>query len=577
MFVEELKKIIKGDIDTTEESLFRYSHDASIFEVKPACIVYPKDESDIKNIVKWVKENKQRFPELSITVRAAGTCMSGGPLGESIILDTTRYMNQILEIKKVEPYQKKIKIGKKEKEVQISGIGRAMPGCFYRDFEKETLEKNLLLPSYTASKSINALGGMIGNNSGGELSLRFGKTDNYVRSLRIVLSDGEIYQIGKINRNDYYNEIAKPGKLGELYKTLFELWRDNKNLIDRNTPIVSKNSSGYKIWDLVKEEGDFFEFNFTNLIIGAQGTLGIVTEIEFELIKPQPYSKSCVIFLKDLDNLANIIDKTDDTNPLTIESYDDTTFNLAIKFFFDFIKQKGILGTIFFGLSFIPEFIMAIRGGVPKLILLVEYDGENEKTVNAMCVDLKKRLSPFKLNFRITRNKREADKYWSMRRDSFALLRKHSGDRRTAPFIDDFVIPVESMPLFLPKINEILKKYDKLLYTIAGHAGNGNFHIIPLMNFNDPETKKIIMSLSAQVYALVREYQGSITGEHGDGIIRTPFMSYMFEDEMLKIFQTIKTTCDPQNIFNPNKKVGTTFEYLESHIIEPKIGTSHSS
>lgn len=577
MFTEELKKIIKGDIDTTEESLFRYSHDASIFEVKPKVIVYPKDESDIKNIVRWVKENKEKFPELSITVRAAGTCMSGGPLGESIILDTTRYLNKILDIKEVTPYQKKIKIGRNEKEIEISGTGRVMPGCFYRDFEKEASLKNLLLPSYTASKSINAVGGMIGNNSGGELSLRFGKTENYIRSLRIVLSDGEVYQVGKINRNDYYNEITKPGKLGELYKSLFELWRENKELIDRNTPIVSKNSSGYKIWDLVKEEGDFFEFNFANLIIGAQGTLGIVTEIEFELIRPNPYSKLCVIFLKDLNNLGDIVKTINSTNPLTLESYDDTTFNLAIKFFGDFLKQKGFFGTIMFGLSFIPEFFMALRGGVPKLILLAEYDGKNEEEVNKLCLDLKEKTKNFNLNFRITKSKREANKYWTMRRDSFALLRKHSGDRRTAPFIDDFVIPVESMPLFLPKINEILKKYDKLLYTIAGHAGNGNFHIIPLMNFNDPETKKVIMTLSKEVYTLVKEYHGSITGEHGDGIIRTPFMSYMFEEEMLKIFQTIKTACDPQNIFNPHKKVGTTFEYLESHIIEPKIGTSHSS
>lgn len=577
MFVDELKKIIRGEVDTTEESLFRYSHDASIFEVTPKCIIYPKDEADIKNIVKWVKENKEKFPELSITARAAGTCMSGGPLGESIILDTTRYINKIIEVKEFPPYNKKIKIGKKEKEVEIVGSAKVMPGCFYRDFEKETLEKNLLLPSYTASKSINAVGGMIGNNSGGELSLRFGKTENYVKSLRVVLSDGEIYQIGKINRNDYYNEIAKPGKLGELYKTLFELWRENKDLIDRNTPIVSKNSSGYKIWDLVKEDGDFFEFNFANLIIGSQGTLGIVTEIEFELIRPKPYTKSCVIFLKNLDNLAEIIDKTDDTDPLTIESYDDTTFNLAIRFFFDFIKQKGILGTILFGLSFIPEFFMAIRGGVPKLILLVEYDGENAKEVNNMCLDLKKRLSGFKLNFRITRSEREAKKYWTMRRDSFALLRKHSGDRRTAPFIDDFVVPVESMPEFLPKLDQILKKYKKLIYTIAGHAGNGNFHIIPLMDFSDGDTKPTIMNLSKEVYTLVKEYHGAITGEHGDGIIRTPFLSYMFEDKMLEIFKTIKHTCDPQNIFNPNKKVGTTFEYLESHIIEPKVGTSHSS
>ncbi|OGI76109.1 hypothetical protein A3C67_00455 [Candidatus Nomurabacteria bacterium RIFCSPHIGHO2_02_FULL_42_19] len=204
------------------------------------------------------------------------------------------------------------------------------------------------------------------------------------------------------------------------------------------------------------------------------------------------------------------------------------------------------------------------------MILLAEFAGESEAETHKKCAELKEKVENFKLKVHITQSEREAGKYWDIRRESFALLRKHIKGMRTAPFIDDIIVRPEFLPKFLPALNKILKEYH-LTYTIAGHAGDGNFHIIPLMDFSRSDIGKVVVELSEKVYDLVFQYHGSITAEHNDGIIRTPYLSKMYDPKMIAIFSEIKKIFDPQNIFNPGKKVAApdgsgTKEYILSHI-----------
>ena len=171
--IQELKSKIKGDVLSDPEILNTYSHDASIFEVKPQFVVFPKDIDDVKSLVKFVNEHKKDYPELSLTARSAGTDMGGGPLNDSIIVGFEKYFNHIKLIE----------------ENPVQPLAIVEPGVFYRDFEKEILKYNLLFPSYPASKDICAIGGIINNNSGGEKSLKYGKTQKYVKALKVVLSD----------------------------------------------------------------------------------------------------------------------------------------------------------------------------------------------------------------------------------------------------------------------------------------------------------------------------------------------------------------------------------------------------
>lgn len=562
--IEEIKKIIKGEVYNDPETLNRYSRDASIFVVKPEMVVYPKDSDDVRQLVKFVSLKKPGNINLSITARSAGTCMSGGSINESIILDFTKYMSGISDFKQEEVEHYGIK---------MSGSVKILPGTFYRDIEKFTFTKNMMMPAYTASKEICAVGGMVANNAGGEKTIRYGKTENFIKELKVVFRDGNEYTVKPLTKNELDKKLAQTDFEGQFYNEIKKLIDSNFDLIKKSKPNVSKNSAGYYLWNVYDENSGTFDL--CRLIVGSQGTLGIVTEITWYLVNIEKFSAIHVTFMKNLDRLGEVVDQILPLKPESIESYDDYSLSLAVKFFPDFIKQMNLFKFIKLGLSFIPEAFMLLRGGMPKLVLITEFTGNSQQECFDKAKELDQKLKFFGMNTRIT-NAKEGEKYWKIRRESFNLLRKHVKGKHTAPFIDDVCVSPYVLPEFLPKLNKILNEY-KLVYTIAGHAGNGNFHIIPLMDFTDPKTKEIILELSDKVYELVHEYKGSITAEHNDGLVRTPYLNTMFDSEIISLFKQTKYIFDPLNIFNPNKKVGTTINYMKDHIVVEKPTSKHSS
>jgi FAD/FMN-containing dehydrogenase len=539
--INQIQQIIKGEVVVDESQLKLYGRDASIFEIKPKIVIKPESSEDIKNIVKFVSSKKQDESELSLTVRGGGSDMSGGPLNESIILDLTTHMNKILE-------------------VNNDGYAVAEPGVFYRDFEKETLSKGFLLPSYPASREMCVLGGMVANNSGGEKSLRYGKTEDYVEELNIILSDGNEYIFKPLNKDELNRKISQNDFEGQIYSRIYNLIESNYELIQKARPKVSKNSAGYALWNV----WDKNFFNLIKLFVGSQGTLGIITKIKFRLIRPSKHSRLLVLFLKDLSQLGDLVVFLNKYNPESMESYDDNTIKLAFKILPDLVKKIGI-GSLF---KFVPDLMILFRIGLPKLVILAEFTSENEEELDKNVRKYQMEVSnKFKVKTRIAREKSDIDKYWTIRRESFNLLRKHVKGRKTAPFIDDVVVQPEYLPKFLPELNSILDEYkDFMIYTIAGHPGNGNFHIIPLMNFSDEKSRQIIFEVSDRVYDLVLKYGGSITAEHNDGLIRTPYLEKMYGQEIYNLFKQVKEIFDPDNIFNPRKKVGATLEYAMRHI-----------
>jgi FAD/FMN-containing dehydrogenase len=571
---EEILKFFKGDAEDNDETLLKYSHDASLLEVVPKIVLFPRDSEDVKNLVKWVSENKEKYLGLSITARCAGTDMSGGAIGESIILDFTRYMNKLiggpLPLENFSPMGKKMVVRDytATNYPLVPSYITVQPGMFYRDFEKITLGKGLILPCYTASKSLNAIGGMFGNNSAGERTLKYGKTEDYILSSKVIFADGNEYEAKPLNKNELEKKMAQGDYEGNVYKNIFKLVKDNEEEIKQAKPNVHKNSAGYYIWNVLTDN----IFNLNKLLVGSQGTLGIATEITLKLIPENKHSKLVAIFMNDLSPLGRLVDEILPLNPETLETYDDKTLKLAVRFFPDFLKNKGPLGLFKLMISFLPEFFMFLTGGFPKLIILAEFAGDSEKIVQDKCLALVEKIKDFKLKVHITKSTAEADKYWEIRRESFALLRKHVKGMRTAPFIDDIIVRPEFLPKFLPELNEILSKYEKsITFTLAGHAGDGNFHIIPLMDFKRPGTAKIIIELGEKVYDLVIKYHGSITAEHNDGLIRTPYLRKMYGDRIIEIFKKIKEIFDTKDIFNPGKKIATesqggTKEYIASHI-----------
>jgi FAD/FMN-containing dehydrogenase len=544
--VVSLKKEFSGDIEFSPEVLEKYSRDASMFQVMPQLVVFPKNANDVKKLVTWVNQYNSTIQEkMHITVRSAGTCMSGGAINDSIIMDVTRYMHEVITV---------------TPEYAI-----VQPGCFYRDFEPLTLEKGVLFPSFTASREICALGGMFGNDCAGEKTLRYGKFHEYILSSKVIFQDGNEYIIEPLNRPQLEAKMKLETFEGKMYRDLWQLIQENAGEIVNAKPIVSKNSAGYALWNVWNPKTQMFDLN--QLLVGSQGTLGIITEMKIRLVPVEPVSAMMVTFLPDLKNLGDLVNLCKTVHPSSIESFDDYSLKFAFKFFTDFLKQLGIRGGIKLGLQFLPEALIMLRKGIPKLLLMTEVTGNDQQELLEKLHTLQQQVRDrFHYTSRVMHHE-EAEKYWRIRRESFNLLRKHVKGLHTAPFIDDVVVPVEHLSEFLPRIQKILDR-EKFLYTIAGHAGNGNFHIIPLLDFKKGNIADTVTRLSAEIYDLVAEYHGSITGEHNDGIVRTPYLFKQFSPKMLQLFRQTKEIFDPSNILNPGKKVGGTVDQLVKALVK---------
>lgn len=551
---EGLKATLEGEIDQDDAVLAAASHDASIFEVKPVAVVRPKTVEDVKRLVRFANEHvtTNGTPAVTLTARSAGTDMSGGPLTQSLVVDFLAHFNAIIRVD--------------------DGYAVTQPGVYYRDFDKATQAKGgQIMPSYPASRELCTVGGIVANNSGGEKTLTYGKTERYIRRLKMVCADGNEYEFKPLSMAELEGKKSLQTFEGEIYRHMYELIDRNHEALQAARPKVSKNSCGYYLWNVWDKKagiggGHGGVFDLTKLIAGSQGTLGLVTEIELALVKPKPYSRLLVVFLKDLSLLAATAEHVLGFKPESFESYDDHTFKIAVKFLPQLMKQMG--GNIVkLGFEFLPEMLAVLEGGVPKLVLMAEFTGETPEEAVRKAEEAQASLKGFHEKSKVTETAEDAHKYWVIRRESFNMLRHHVKDLRTAPFIDDFAVLPEKLPDFLPRLYSILDRY-QLTYTIAGHVGDGNFHIIPLMNLREQHSHEVIKELSVKVYELVHEFGGTITAEHNDGLIRTPFVKMQYGEEIYRLFEETKKIWDPRGIFNPGKKVGATWEYAMEHVVK---------
>lgn len=537
----------EGDIDDSAVTRDFYSHDASLFEIRPQLAVFPKHAQDVERIVQEVAKRKKKNPNLSLTARSAGTDMSGGAINDSVIMDFTKYFTKIHKVTKT--------------------TAHAQPGVYFRDFDALTIEHGSLLPSYPASRDLCTIGGMVNNNSGGEKSLEFGKTEDYVTELSVVFADGVERVVKPLSLRELQAKVKQKDYEGRLYRHMYTLVEENYDLIKAAKPKVSKNSTGYNLWDVWNRETETFDL--TKLIVGAQGTLGFVTDIKFRLVKRRQHSGLLVLFLKDINRLGEIINVVLRHKPATFESFDDATLLLSIRFMPYFLKLLGVQAFLKLVIGLIPDGVQLLRG-IPKLILMVEFDGDSEEEVRdkikALHRELNLKRGYYEINgFEETDNELKSEKFWIMRRQSFNILRKKVHDKHTAPFIDDLVVNPPYLPEFLPQIRQIIKKY-KLFATIAGHMGDGNFHIIPLMKLENKKERKKLLPAMKEVNTLILKYGGSLSGEHNDGLIRGPWLEAMYGKEMVRIFRQAKHIMDPDNIFNPHKKVTADWDYSYKHI-----------
>ncbi|HMO78375.1 MAG TPA: FAD-binding oxidoreductase [Candidatus Paceibacterota bacterium] len=536
----------RGGISSDKRVLGKYSTDESIFSIRPQVVIQPKNRSDVEIAAKVIARETKRFTSLSLTPRAAGTGLSGGSLTDSIVVDVCAHLNRIGEV-----IEKKDKI-----------TFNCEPGAMWRDVEKKLKRHQAYLPPYTSSKDICSIGGSIGNNAAGPDSLRYGHCADWVESLDVVLADGNTYTIKPLSNKEFKTLVKQRHEYARIAREIYDLVEKNESEILRSKPKTQKNTAGYSLWHVVPEGVAAFKkgkgvFDLTRLISGSQGTIGIITNIVMRALPIQKNTTLLVVPIFNLEEAAKVVLKALDFNPINVEIFDGLTYDLALKNP-DFFKKR-LSGLDYYRTMLNMYATYHIRYGrkTPEFTILITLD---EETVTEHGkASIVKAISTLKTRARVVSSQIEAEMLWQIRRASFTLSKFQDPKRRPAAFLEDMTVPPENLSKFFIEVKRLFKEFN-VTAAVHGHGANGHFHFYPLLDFTNKTTPMLVERMAEKFYSTAIKYKGNICGEHNDGIIRTPHLSKMFSKHMLELFKQTEHIFDPDDIFNPGKKVNPRFD-----------------
>jgi len=536
----------RGGVSSSKKLLDAYSTDESIFSIRPQVVLQPKNRHDIEIAVSIIARETKRFSSLSLTPRAAGTGLGGGSLTDSVVIDVCAHLNKIGDV-----------TIKKDK-ITFS----CEPGAMWRDVEKKLKEYDAYLPPYTASKDICSIGGSIANNAAGPDSLRYGHCADWVESLDVVLADGHTYTLRPITYREFKLLIKQDHEHARIARQVFDLISKNEAEIKKNQPKTKKNSSGYSLWHVMSDGVANFKkgkgtFDLTRIVSGSQGTIGVITNITMRALPIQKNTTLISVPIFDLAEAADVVTKALTHNPINIELFDSLSFDLALKnpsFFKERIKGQDYYRVM---LSMYTMYHIRFNRKVPEFIILMTLD--EATTHKTPATDIVKDVSSKTTKARVVTNKYEAEMLWQIRRASYSLSKFQDPNKRPAAFLEDMTVPPENLSKYFMQIKKLFKDFN-VTAAVHGHGGNGHFHFYPLLDFTNKTTPALVMKMADAFYDTAVKFKGDICGEHNDGIIRTPFLHKMFSKKMLDIFKETEHIFDPDDIFNPGKKVNPRFD-----------------
>jgi len=521
--LQKLASTLQGDLffDKTMRTL--YATDASSYRELPLAVAIPKTKQDLILLIHFALEHNT-----SLIPRTAGTSLAGQVVGSGIIVDVSKYFNQIIELNKEE------------------GWVRVQPGVIRDELNLFLKPHNLFFGPETSTANRAMIGGMVGNNSCGSNSVVYRSTREHLIEVTALLSDGTETVFKNISTDDFHAKCELGNLEGNIYKSIRSLLSnyDNQVEIRKEFPkkSVERRNTGYAI-DLLVEMDPFTaggeNFNFCSLIAGSEGTLALITEIKLNVVPAPPKETGllCVHF--------NSVDESLHANLIGLK-YNPSASELIDHYILECTKEnKEQMQNRFF-----------VQGD-PGAILVIEFVKETREEILALtnAVEADMRAAGLGYHFPVLFGA-DTKKIWTLRKAGLGLLSNLPGDEKAVPVIEDTAVDVADLPNYIRDFNEILKKHGLHAVHYA-HAGSGEIHLRPIINLKTKEGNQLFRTIAEEVATLVKKYDGSLSGEHGDGRLRGEFIKQMVGEKNYALLKQVKATWDPNNIFNPNKIVDT--------------------
>ncbi len=504
----EISRRIEGEVRFDRYSRLLYATDASIYQIEPLGVVLPKNGDDVEQIVRFVAGEG-----IPILPRGGGTSLAGQAVGKAIVIDLSKYMNQVLELSTEESW------------VRVQpGIVQDVLGAYLKPH-------GLQFGPDTATSNRANLGGMIGNNSSGTRSLVYGTTVENVIEVKTILADGSEAVFGPVRRRDLASKTSGDGLEATIYRTALALAEEHRSEIERRYPGIHRRVSGYNLDELLNPD----EVNLAKLIVGSEGTLATVVEAKLDVV---PLPKAAGLAVLHFDGLLPALETGCEAlglGPSSVELIDHMVLGMARESL-EYSRRM--------------HFIQ----GDPHDLILVEFHGESEKEVASKLEELEVRLGRrTRAVVRLTDPVEQAN-VWKFRKASLPLLLGLPGDFKPTAFVEDTAVAAERLPEYIRRFQEILNAHDTV-GSFYAHAGAGCLHIRPLINLKESAGVEKMRKIAEEVFSLVMEFDGAMSGEHGDGLARSHFNERIFGEELYQAFRKLKGAFDAKGIMNPGKVV----------------------
>ena len=504
----DLKKVVDGDVKFDSFSRHLYSTDASLYQILPVGAVLPKSRDDVIATIELA--NKYN---VSILPRGGGTSLAGSTVGNSIIIDFSKYMRNIIHF------------NPEEKTVIVQ------PGIILDELNQILSPNNLLFAPDPSSSNRGNVGGALGNNSCGAHSIRWGKTSDNVEQIEGIFSDGSIAQLNNINLDNFARDNGHSNRVNSIATQLKQIGLEYRKEIINRYPKIMRRVSGYNLDQLI----DSNQIDLAKFVVGSEGTLLTITEVELKLVDKPKHKGLAVIHFKDLIESMEATVEILEMDPAAVEHVGEIILQEARRH----NEYRKLMGFV---------------NGDPNSLLIVEFTGNSEQEVISHLDTIKIKMSKSKLSYHTTIILDEAEQanVWAVRRAGLGLMMNVIGDAKPIPFVEDTAVEPNLLPQFVKRFDEILKNSGtKAGY--YGHASVGCLHIRPLINLKDSVGIQQLKDIADEISSLVLEYGGSISGEHGDGLVRSPFLEKMFGTTIINAFEQVKNIFDPKGIMNPGK------------------------
>jgi FAD/FMN-containing dehydrogenase/Fe-S oxidoreductase len=514
----DLREAVSGDVRFDEYAQVLYATDGSIYQARPAGVVYPEDVADVRAAVRTAIDH-----ETPILPRGAGSSLAGQTVGPGcVVLDMSRHMDGLLS---VDPDEQ---------------TARIQPGIVQDDLDDHLAEYGLKFAPDPASSNRSTVGGGIGNNSTGAHSVRYGITDAYTEEIKAVLSDGSVLHAREVvlDSEEYEGIVSKDDREAGIYRTVRALVEDNEAEIESRYPDLKRRVSGYNLDRVIYQNDDGEEvINLAKLYVGSEGTLGVIVEATLGLVTVPEETALALYCFEDLVDAMKAVPEALEFGVGAVELMDDEVFRLAA-------ESDGY-----------SEYVEPIPEGTAAALML-EYDSELqadfEAAIGATNAHFVEDGAAFEVIEAYTDDAQRD--IWSLRKAAIPLLMGLEGDPKPYPFIEDATVPPEELAEYVQEFEDVLEAHGTSAAYFA-HAGSGTLHIRPILNLKDEEGTETMHSITEDVTDLVLKHHGSFSGEHGDGMARTEFNPKMYGEDLWNAFKELKTTFDPDWDFHPGNVV----------------------